>query len=172
MNRKEHVLNGALLAIGLGYVLEPAGNLETFELIAAMFVPLVLGALFPDVDAHYGKHRKALHNLPVLGVFLAYPLYFGNLQWVWLGVLTHFVLDIVGSKRGVALFYPLSSTEYGLPVGVTVVSDYAGVVTVFITILEVLAVAGLLFYVVPALPPGIEEAVVRATESANRTIGL
>jgi len=167
MNRKEHVLNAALLAIGLGYVLEPAGDVATFETIAAMFVPLVLGALFPDVDAHYGKHRKALHNLTVLGIFLAYPLYFGNLQWVWLGVLTHFVLDVVGSKRGIALFYPLSSTEYGLPVGVAVVSKYAGLVTVIITALEVAIVAALLFYVVPALPPGVEDAIVRATETTN-----
>mgnify|MGYP000212271787 FL=1 len=167
MNRKEHVLNAALLAIGLGYVLEPAGDVATFETIAAMFVPLVLGALFPDVDAHYGKHRKALHNLTVLGIFLAYPLYFGNLQWVWLGVLTHFVLDVVGSKRGIALFYPLSSTEDGLPVGVAVVSKYAGLVTVIITALEVAIVAALLFYVVPALPPGVEDAIVRATETTN-----
>lgn len=136
MNRSEHVLNAALLAVGLGYVLEPAGDVQTFRLVAAVSVPVVLGALFPDVDAHYGKHRKLLHNLPVLAVFVAYPLVFDNLQWVWVGVLTHYVLDVVGSKRGIALFYPLSEREYSVPVGVTTSSKYAGAVTILITVVE------------------------------------
>lgn len=152
MNRKEHVLNAALLAIGLGYVRYPAGDVATFRAIAAMFVPVVLGALFPDVDAHYGRHRKGLHNLPVLGIFLAYPLYFGNLQWVWLGVLTHLVLDVLGSKRGVALFYPLWKREFDFPFGVSVVSEYAGAVTVLVTAVEVAIAYLLLTYVLPALP--------------------
>lgn len=152
MNRKEHVLNAALLAIGLGYVLYPAGDVATFRAIAAMFVPVVLGALFPDVDAHYGRHRKALHNLPVLGIFLAYPLYFDNLQWVWLGVLTHILLDVLGSKRGVALFYPFWKREFGFPVGVSVVSRYAGAVTVLVTAVEVAVAYLLVTYVLPVLP--------------------
>lgn len=142
------MLNGILLAIGLGYVLEPAGDVETFRTIAATLVPVTLGALFPDVDTAFGKHRKTLHNLPVLAVFLAYPLYFGNLQYVWVGVVTHYVLDIVGSKRGIALFYPISSREYGFPTGVTTSSKYANLVTIVVTILE-LAVIAAAVHVVP-----------------------
>ncbi|MFB6106139.1 MAG: metal-dependent hydrolase [Halobacteriaceae archaeon] len=145
MNQKEHVLNAALLAVGIAYVLEPAGDVATFRTVAAVFVPVVLGALFPDVDVHYGKHRKALHNLPVLVVFVAYPMVFANLQWVWLGVTTHYVLDVVGSRRGIALFYPLSPREYGIPVGVSTSSRYAGLVTVLVTLVEVAVVAGALW---------------------------
>ena len=149
VNKQGHVLNGALLAVGLGYVLEPAGDIATFRTIAATLVPVTLGALFPDVDTAFGKHRKTLHNLPVLLVFLAHPVYHGgNLQWVWLGVLTHYVLDIVGSRRGIALFYPISNTEYGFPTGVTTSSDYAEVVTVAVTMFELAAVA-VLVYVLP-----------------------
>lgn len=159
MNRKEHVLNAALLAIGLGYVFYPAGDVETFRAIAALFLPVVLGALFPDVDAHYGRHRKALHNLPVLGVFLAYPLYFDNLQWVWLGVLTHLLLDVLGSRRGVALLYPLWKREFGFPFGVSVVSEHAGMVTVAVTAVEVAVAYLLVTYVLPALPGPVATAV-------------
>ncbi|MFC7177063.1 metal-dependent hydrolase [Halosegnis marinus] len=141
MNKEGHVLNGVLLAIGLGYVLEPAGDVETFRTIAATLVPVTLGALFPDVDTAFGKHRKTLHNLPVLAIFLAYPIYFGNLQYVWVGVVTHYVLDIVGSKRGIALFYPLSTKEYGFPTGVTTSSKYANLVTVVVTVLELAVIA-------------------------------
>jgi len=148
VNKEGHVLNGILLAVGLGYVLEPAGDLETFRTIAATLVPVTLGALFPDVDTAFGKHRKTLHNLPVLVVFLAYPLYFGNLQYVWIGVVTHYVLDIVGSKRGIALFYPLSTREFGFPTGVTTSSKYANLVTVVVTVLE-LAIIALFVHVIP-----------------------
>ncbi|MFC7070897.1 metal-dependent hydrolase [Halobaculum lipolyticum] len=148
MNKKGHVLNAILLAIGLGYVLQPTGDVETFVTIAELFVPLVLGALFPDVDTAFGKHRKTLHNLPVLAVFLAYPIYFGNLRFVWIGVLTHYVLDVVGSKRGIALFYPLTKTEYGLPVGVTTSSKYADAFTVAITLGELAVLAAVQFFVV------------------------
>ncbi|UIP00220.1 metal-dependent hydrolase [Halobaculum sp. CBA1158] len=148
MNKKGHVLNAILLAIGLAYILQPAGDVETFVTIAELFVPLVLGALFPDVDTAFGKHRKTLHNLPVLAVIVAYPIYFGNLQFVWIGVATHYLLDVVGSKRGIALFYPLSSTEYGLPIGVTTSSKWADAFTVVITLAELAALALLQFFVV------------------------
>jgi len=84
-----------------------------------------LGALFPDVDTAFGKHRKTLHNLPILIGFVAFPFVFGNLEYVWIGVLTHYVLDIAGSKRGIALFYPLWKEEFGLPIGVAVSSKNA-----------------------------------------------
>jgi membrane-bound metal-dependent hydrolase YbcI (DUF457 family) len=158
MNKRGHVLNAVLLSIGLGYVLEPAGDVETFATITEVFLPVVLGALFPDVDTAFGKHRKTLHNLPVLLVFLAHPVYHGgNLQWVWLGVLTHYVLDMVGSRRGIALFYPVSNTEYGFPTGVTTSSDRAEVVTVAITILELAAVAALVHVLPTYLPTGAAE---------------
>ena len=150
MNKKGHVLNAVLLGIGLGYVLEPAGDLQTFVTIAKVTVPVTLGALLPDVDTAFGKHRKTFHNLLTLGVFLAFPLYFDNLHWVWVGVLTHFVLDVLGSRRGIALFYPFSSAEFGSPTGVTTSSKYADVVTLVVTGFE-LAVAAFLVHVVPEL---------------------
>jgi membrane-bound metal-dependent hydrolase YbcI (DUF457 family) len=174
MNKEGHVLNAVLLGIGLGYVLEPAGDVETLWTIAQVLVPITLGALFPDVDTAFGKHRKTLHNLPVLALFLAYPLYLGNLQFVWIGVLTHYVLDVLGSKRGIALFYPLSSTEYGSPTGVTTSSKYANLVTIVVTVFE-LAVAAFLIHVAP----GAVDAVVSALpfdpvipDLANRTAAL
>lgn len=151
MNKKGHVLNAVLLSVGLGYLLEPATELAdvlvTLETMVMIGVPVTLGALFPDVDTAFGKHRKTLHNLPVLAAFVAFPIVFGNLEYVWIGILTHYVLDVAGSKRGIALFYPLSSQEYGLPVGVAVSSSRATIVTVLVTILEVALVAVVLLEV-------------------------
>jgi membrane-bound metal-dependent hydrolase YbcI (DUF457 family) len=158
MNKQGHVLNAVLLGVGLGYVLEPAGDVETFRTVAAVSVPVVLGALFPDVDTAFGKHRKTLHNLLTLAVFVAFPLYFDNLQWVWLGVLTHYVLDVLGSRRGIALFYPLSDREYGSPTGVTTSSRFANVVTLLVTAFE-LAVAAFLVHVAPGLVQQMIEAI-------------
>ena len=147
MNKRGHVLNAILLSIGLGYLLEPTGDEGTFVTIVEVGVPVLLGALFPDVDTAFGKHRKTLHNLLVLGGFVAFPYFFGNLEYVWIGILTHYVLDIAGSKRGLALFYPYSK-EYGLPVGVAVSSDRAELATVVVTGVELVA-AGLIIYWVP-----------------------
>ena len=148
MNKRGHVLNGLLLALGLGFVIEPGLDAATARTIAEITVPIVLGALFPDVDTAFGRHRKTLHSLPVLGVFLAYPIVFGNLQYVWIGVLTHYVLDVVGSRRGIALFHPLSDTEYGMPTGVTTSSKYADLVTVIITAVELVVFWAINAYVV------------------------
>ena len=149
MNKRGHVLNAVLLSIGLGYVLEPSATIETARMMVELLLPVTLGALFPDVDTAFGKHRKTLHNLLVLGIFAAWPIYMGNLNYVWIGIATHYILDVVGSTRGIALFYPLSSTEYNLPVGIPVSSSKSDLVTVLVTILEVGAFAGVLFYVVP-----------------------
>jgi membrane-bound metal-dependent hydrolase YbcI (DUF457 family) len=157
MNKQGHVLNAVLLGVGLGYVLEPAGDLETFRTVAAVSVPVVLGALFPDVDTAFGKHRKTFHNLLTLAVFAAFPLYFDNLRFVWLGVLTHYALDVLGSRRGIALFYPLSTREYGSPMGVTTDSRFANLVTLLVTAFELVVAA---FFVHVA--PGLLETVVRA----------
>ena len=149
------MINAALLSVGLGIVLvwpttvTASTALETAEMVARLSVPIVLGALFPDVDTAFGKHRKTLHNVFVLGVVAAYPVFFGNLQFVWIGVATHYLLDVVGSRRGIAFFYPLTSREWGLPTGVTTSSKYANPVTVVVTVLE-LAVLGVVnVYVMP-----------------------
>lgn len=149
MNKEGHVINGLLLGVGLGFVLEPGGDVATLRTVVAVTVPVVLGALFPDVDTVFGTHRKTLHNLLTLGVFLAFPVVFDNLHYVWIGVLTHYVLDIVGSKRGIALFYP-SPTEYDLPTGVATSSRFANAVTLAITAIE-LAAAALLVEHAPEL---------------------
>ncbi|MFD1511977.1 metal-dependent hydrolase [Halomarina rubra] len=145
MNKEGHVINGLLLGVGLGFVLEPGGDVETLTTVVAVTVPVVLGALFPDVDTAFGRHRKTLHNLLVLGLFVAFPVVFDNLHWVWVGVLTHYVLDVVGSKRGIALFYPLS-TEYGFPTGVATSSRYANLVTLVVTAVELLVAAAIVRY--------------------------
>jgi hypothetical protein len=147
MNKRGHVLNAILLSIGLGYLLEPVGDERTFVTIAEVGIPVVLAALFPDVDTAFGKHRKTLHKLLVLGGFIAFPYFFGNLEYVWIGILTHYVLDIAGSKRGLALFYPYTR-EYGLPVGVAVSSDRSELATVVVTGVELVA-AALVIHEVP-----------------------
>ncbi len=149
MNKRGHVLNAVLLAIGLGYVLEPSGDVETFVTIAEVFVPVVLGALFPDVDTAFGKHRKTLHNLSVLAIVAAYPFYFGNLQWVWLGVLTHYVLDVLGTTRGIALFYPVWDKEFDVPFGIPVDSKYTDLMMFGITAVEIGGIFLLVTYGTP-----------------------
>ncbi|QGN07228.1 metal-dependent hydrolase [Halorhabdus sp. CBA1104] len=148
MNKRGHVLNALLLSLGIGYLLEPSGDVETFVTIAAVSVPMVLGALFPDVDTAFGTHRKTLHNLFVLGIVGAYPHYFGNLQYVWIGVLSHYALDILGTRRGLALFYPLLSREFDLPIGVRVDSKYSTPMMLAVTGFE-LVVAAAIIYQVP-----------------------
>ena len=178
MNKNGHVLNGALLAIGLGAILAvdptagpvlagPDGTVtaesvatvarEVGVSVAKLSLPIIRGALFPDVDTAFGRHRKTLHSLPGLGVFLAYPVLFGNLQYVWIGVATHYFLDMVGSKRGIALFHPLSDTEYSLPTGVATSSAWATRVTLLITAVE-LAVLGAIHYYAFALDTSLADA--------------
>ncbi len=165
MNKRGHVLNALLLALGLGFILEPGLDMATAEMTVQITVPIVLGALFPDVDTAFGRHRKTLHSLPVLAVFLAYPILFGNLQYVWIGVLTHYILDVVGSRRGIALFHPLSDTEYSLPTGVATSSKYADLVTVIITALELAVFWAIHTYVVD-LALDLSAAARIATEAA------
>ena len=167
MNKGDHVRNGVLLAVGTGVILGvapsvgvgatertlPAAPLDAAVAVALLaaefFVPVVLGALFPDVDTAFGKHRKSLHNVFVVAVFVAYPLVFDNLHFVWLGVVSHLVLDVVGSARGIAFFYPLTSEEFALPGGVTTSSAYATPVTVAVTLVELGAIAAVHYYLVP-----------------------
>jgi membrane-bound metal-dependent hydrolase YbcI (DUF457 family) len=118
MNKRGHVLNAIVLSVGLACLAHPALDAGTVRAAVAIGVPVTLGALIPDVDTAFGTHRKTLHNLPVLLLFFVYPFYFGNLRFVWIGVATHYVLDLFGSKRGIALFYPLDRAEFDVPVGV------------------------------------------------------
>ncbi|QSG03781.1 metal-dependent hydrolase [Natranaeroarchaeum sulfidigenes] len=162
MNKKGHVLNAVFLSIGLAYLLEPAGDETTFIAMVAIGIPVTLGALFPDVDTDFGKHRKTLHNLPILALFVAFPYFFdGNLQYVWIGVLTHYVLDIAGSKRGIALFYPIWKKEFGLPIGVAVSSNRSTLMTIVVTLAE-LVVAALIIYDVPLM----------ALDAARSSVGI
>ena len=48
MNKEGHVLNAVLLGVGLGFVLEPSGTVDTLLTVVAVTVPVTLGALFPD----------------------------------------------------------------------------------------------------------------------------
>lgn len=145
MNKHGHVLNALLLGIGIAIIQNPVPEVETAIAVVQITIPIVLGAMVPDIDTAFGRHRKTLHNLPLLVGFYAFPVVFGNLEYVWIGVLTHYVLDMVGSKRGIALFYPLSSQEYNLPTGVATSSKWATYVTVVITAVE-LAVIGLIVH--------------------------
>ena len=143
MNRRNHVLNAAVLGVAIGVLLEPGGGGATLISAIAVGVPVVVGALVPDVDADLGAHRKTLHNLPVLAGFVAFPLVFGNLHYVWIGVAAHYVLDLVATRRGIALFYPLSSREFALPAGVTTGGRGAPVVTVIVTLAELVALVAI-----------------------------
>ncbi len=167
MNKRDHVLNGVLLAVGVAVILGvapsvgvgadertlPTASLDALAavglLVAEFFVPIVLGALVPDVDTAFGRHRKSLHNALVVAVFVAYPVVFDNLHFVWLGVVSHLVLDLAGSARGIALLYPLTSEETDLPGGVSTSSRYATPLTVAITLAELGLVAVVHYYLVP-----------------------
>ncbi len=167
MNKRDHVLNGVLLAVGVAVVLGvapsvgagagertlPTAPLDALGavglLIAEFFAPVVLGALFPDVDTAFGTHRKTLHNGFVVAVFVAYPLVFDNLHFVWLGVVSHLVLDLAGSARGIAVLYPLTSEEIALPGGVSTSSRFAMPLTVAVTLAELGLVAAVHYYLVP-----------------------
>ncbi|WP_318566874.1 metal-dependent hydrolase [Salinigranum marinum] len=175
MNKKGHVLNAVLLGVGLGVILtvDPTTRATTdvvvdgLARVVELSVPVTLGALFPDVDTAFGKHRKTLHNLPVLGVFLLFPVFFGNLQFVWIGIATHYLLDVVGSRRGIALFYPLSKTEYNLPTGVTTSHRHADAVTVVITVVELGVLGGIHYLAFPldAGVSGLQETVMASLAS-------
>lgn len=159
MNKRGHVLNAVLLSVGIGIIVQPSGDLATVRMIAEVLVPVVLGALFPDVDTAFGKHRKTLHNVPMLAIVLAYPIYFSNLQYVWIGVLTHYVLDILGSRRGLALFYPVWDEEFNLPIGVPVSSKWATPMMLTVTAFELVIAAGLIYTTPPSVQAAVQQAI-------------
>jgi hypothetical protein len=142
MNEKGHAVNAVLLSVGVGVILEPDLSLLTLEAVAMVTPPIVLGALFPDLDTTFGTHRKTFHNVWVLAIAVAFPHVFGNLRFVWIGIGTHYVLDLLGNVKGMAVFHPLPGF-YDLPVGVDVTSRWADVVTLAVTAFE-LALLGAL----------------------------
>jgi hypothetical protein len=135
MNKDDHVINAVGLGIGVGALLAPSMNQSPFSAVLAVGVPVVIGALFPDIDTEFGTHRETFHNVVTLSVFVAFPIYFGNLSFVWMGILTHYVLDLLGTRGGMALFYPIQ-THVSVPVGVNVDSPKSRVVTLAITAFE------------------------------------
>lgn len=144
MNTRNHLLNAVLLGVAVGVAITPTpvqSPVLAAQNAAIVTVPAVLGALVPDVDCHVGRHRKTLHNVFVLAGLVAFTLLTGNLRWVWLGYVAHLVLDVVGSRRGVALAYPLTSRELSIPGGVSTDSEHAALATLAVTGVEVLAVA-------------------------------
>jgi hypothetical protein len=143
MRERGHVINAVILGVGIGVLVEPSLSMATVTAVLGIGTPVLLGALLPDIDTSFGTHRKTGHNLVVLGAVAAFPVVFGNLAYVWLGVLTHYVLDLLGNVRGMALFWPLPGF-YDVPVGVNVDSRWADVVTLAVTGVELAAAAALI----------------------------
>jgi len=143
MRERGHVVNAVILGVGIGLLVEPGYSLSTVTAVLGIAIPVLLGALLPDVDTSFGTHRKTFHNLFVLGAVAAFPVVFGNLAYVWLGVLTHYVLDLLGNVKGMALFYPFPGF-YDVPVGVNIDSRWADVVTLAVTGFELAIAAALI----------------------------
>lgn len=139
MNKRNHVINAVLLSVGISLLLTQQLSLEAVRILVAVAPPIVLGALFPDLDTAFGTHRKTFHNVWVLGVAVSFPYLFGNLYYVWIGVLTHYILDLLGNRYGMGAFYPIPGF-YDVPVGVSVDSAWATPVTLLVTALELGAV--------------------------------
>jgi hypothetical protein len=144
MNKRGHVVNAVLLSVGLGFILEQSISPDAFVTVIKVMPPILLGALFPDIDTTFGTHRKTFHNVWVLGLALIFPFVFDNLHYVWIGIATHYVLDLLGNVKGMGIFYPLPGF-YDIPVGVNVDSRWADVVTLAVTGFE-LGVLGALVY--------------------------
>lgn len=140
MNEKGHAINAFLLSVGLGYLLEWSVSAEAFITIVKVTPPIMLGALFPDLDTSFGTHRKTFHNIWILLLALAFPLFFDNLHYVWIGILTHYILDLLGNVKGMGVFYPLGGF-YDIPVGVNIDSRWADVVTLAVTGFELAVIA-------------------------------
>lgn len=145
MNKREHIVNALLLCFGLGFILEGSVSTDAFITIVKITPPVVLGALFPDIDTEFGEHRKTFHNVWVLGIALVFPFLFDNLHYVWIGIATHYVLDLLGNVTGMGVFYPLPGF-YDIPVGVNVDSRWAFVVTLAVTAFELTILAALVIF--------------------------
>ncbi|MDR9411040.1 MAG: metal-dependent hydrolase [Haloquadratum sp.] len=166
MNRGPHILNALALGTAVSVAVDPAvyGALvdalvsgasvgppvwAAMTALVGVTIPVVLGAMVPDIDAAVGQHRKTLHNGFVLVGFIWFPVAFGNLQYVWVGVLAHLVLDLLGSDRGIAIAYPLLVREVRSPLRWPAQGAMALVVTAAITLVEVWVLAVVHLRVVP-----------------------
>lgn len=134
MNKREHLINAIALGAGIGYLVEPGTDIETLQSIAEFGVPITLGTMIPDIDTALGRHRKTFHNGSILLLFMIFPVFFQNLKYIWIGVLSHYVLDLLGTNRGMAVFYPLTDDEFEIPIGVPVNSILAPLMTIIITV--------------------------------------
>lgn len=143
MNEKGHVFNAICLGIGTGLLLEPTTSVAAVVSAITVGLPVLLGALLPDIDTTFGTHRQTFHNIWVLAAFVAFPHFVGNLHYVWLGVTTHYALDLLGNVKGMGVFHPFGGM-YDIPVGVTIDSRWADVVTVLVTAFELVIVAGVI----------------------------
>lgn len=143
MNKRDHVINAVLLSLGVSVLLSRGPPVSAVWTAVMVGPPIVMGALVPDLDTAFGDHRKTFHNVWVLGIAVAFPALFGNLHYVWLGVLTHYVLDLLGNRYGMGVFYPLPGF-YDIPVGVNVDSRWASVVTLLVTGVELAVVFALI----------------------------
>lgn len=145
MNKRNHIVNAVLLSIGISVLLTQSLSVEAVGMLIRVAPPIVLGALFPDVDTAFGTHRKTFHNVWVFGLAVSFPYLFGNLYYVWIGILTHYTLDLLGNRYGMGVFYPFPGF-YDVPVGVSVESKWADVVTLLVTAVEL----GVVFVLVRA----------------------
>jgi len=144
MNKRGHVVNAVLLSVGLGFILEQSVSVDALVMVLKVAPPILLGALFPDIDTAFGTHRKTFHNVWVLALAVAFPFVFNNLHYVWIGITTHYVLDLLGNVKGMGIFYPLPGF-YDIPVGVNVNSRWADVVTLAVTGFELAILGGLVY---------------------------
>ena len=166
MNRGPHVLNAIVLGVGMSIVVDAAVFEElvaasltgasigppmwaAMTAAVAVTVPVVLGAMVPDIDATVGQHRKSLHNAFVLLGFVWFPAAYGNLQYVWIGVAAHLLLDLLGTDRGIALAYPFIEREIRSPLRWPARGGMALVATGVITLIELWVLAVIHLQVVP-----------------------
>lgn len=95
---------------------------------------------------------------------MSIPFLFGNLHYGWIGVLTHYTLDILGNRYGMGVVYSLPGF-YDIPVGISVDSNWADAVTLLVTAAElgvlVLTKTGLGAHLASPELAGIVQGIVR-----------
>lgn len=112
MRRSTHIIFGVAIAY---WILRGDPLILSIGLFAS-----AVGSVLPDVDLKF-KHRKSLHNLlsiaaTAIVVYFALPVeLFRNtvVLGLTLGWMSHLLLDLI-TKKGVALFYPISGYFFKL----------------------------------------------------------
>ncbi len=105
MNQKAHITGGIILAGAIMIAGEPP--------LAASFA--AFGSLFNDLDLRW-FHRKLLHNIYAIGIFLALSLKYPPFVYWALGMFLHNVMDLLSSSP-VYLLWPVSREGEHLEVG-------------------------------------------------------